>query len=104
MASGLQPSSALLGLVPVPPAAPAGCTDPGPGREPGKVNHKANEEDVEEDVQQVLSFALSQDSKASNDAFHSRAIGRCAPTSSHGWLPFHNQPQLRKKALCFLQI
>lgn len=76
MASGLQPSSALLCLVPVHPAAPAGCTDPGPGREPGKVNRKVNEEDVEEDVQQVLSFALSQYSKASNDAFHSRAIGR----------------------------
>ncbi|XP_039706836.1 cystatin-C-like [Pteropus medius] len=82
----------------------------------------------EEGVQQALNFALSEYNKASNDAFHSRAIrvvrarkqvvagmnyfldveiGRTTCTKSQPNLascPFHAQPQLRKKALCSFQI
>nr|KAF6422037.1 cystatin C [Rousettus aegyptiacus] len=82
----------------------------------------------EEGVQQALSFALSEYNKASNDAFHSRAmrvvrarkqvvagmnyfldveIGRTTCTKSQPNLascPFHDQPRLRKKALCSFQI
>ncbi|KAM5304589.1 cystatin-C-like [Glossophaga mutica] len=82
----------------------------------------------EEGVQQALSFALKEYNKASNDAFHSRAlrvvrarkqvvaglnyfldveIGRTTCTKSQPNLascPFHIQPHLRKKTLCSFQI
>ncbi|KAF6087702.1 cystatin C [Phyllostomus discolor] len=82
----------------------------------------------EEGVQQALNFALNEYNKASNDAFHSRAlrvvrarkqvvaglnyfldveIGRTTCTKSQPNLascPFHIQPHLRKKALCSFQI
>ncbi|XP_066092254.1 cystatin-C-like [Saccopteryx bilineata] len=87
------------------------------------------EADVEEEgVQQALKFALSEYNKASNDAFHSRAmrvvrarkqivaglnyfldveVGRTTCTKSQPNLdtcPFHDQPHMRKKALCSFQI
>ncbi|XP_036274627.1 cystatin-C [Pipistrellus kuhlii] len=82
----------------------------------------------EEGVQQALSFALSEYNKASNDAYHSRAmqvvrarkqvvagmnyfldvkIGRTTCTKSQPNLaacPFHEQPNLKKEALCSFQI
>ncbi|KAF6284219.1 cystatin C [Rhinolophus ferrumequinum] len=82
----------------------------------------------EEGVQQALNFALSEYNKASNDAFHSRAmrvvraqkqvvagmnyfldveIGRTTCTKSQPNLascPFHDQPRLMKKAFCSFQI
>ncbi|XP_037006715.1 cystatin-C [Artibeus jamaicensis] len=82
----------------------------------------------EEGVQQALNFALNEYNKASNDAFHSRAlrvvrarkqvvaglnyfldveIGRTTCTKSQPNLascPFHTQPHLKKKALCSFQI
>ncbi|XP_070275911.1 cystatin-C-like [Myotis yumanensis] len=82
----------------------------------------------EEGVQQALNFALSEYNKASNDAFHSRAmrvvrarkqlvaglnyfldveIGRTTCTKSQPNLascPFHVQPHLRKEALCSFQV
>ncbi|XP_008139370.1 cystatin-C-like [Eptesicus fuscus] len=82
----------------------------------------------EEGVQQALNFALSEYNKASNDAYHSRAmrvvrarkqlvaglnyfldveIGRTTCTKSQPNLancPFHEQPNLKKAALCSFQI
>ncbi|XP_019489439.1 PREDICTED: cystatin-C-like [Hipposideros armiger] len=85
-------------------------------------------DESEEGVQQALNFALSEYNKASNDAFHSRAmrvvraqkqvvagmkyyldveIGRTTCTKSQPNLadcPFHDKPRLMKKALCSFQI
>ncbi|XP_025732762.1 cystatin-C [Callorhinus ursinus] len=82
----------------------------------------------EEGVQQALNFALSEYNKASNDAYHSRAmrvvrarkqvvagmkyfleveIGRTRCTKSQPNLdscPFHDQPHLMRKTLCSFQI
>uniref|UniRef100_G3TEB6 Cystatin C n=1 Tax=Loxodonta africana TaxID=9785 RepID=G3TEB6_LOXAF len=82
----------------------------------------------EEGVQRALDFAISEYNKASNDKFHSRVvqvvrarkqivsgvnyfldveIGRTTCTKSQPNLancPFHDQPQLKKKALCSFQI
>ncbi|KAF3824594.1 cystatin-C [Mirounga angustirostris] len=82
----------------------------------------------EEGVQQALNFALSEYNKASNDAYHSRAmrvvrarkqvvagmnyyleveIGRTRCTKSQPNLdscPFHDQPHLMRKTLCSFRI
>ncbi|KAM8775088.1 cystatin-C-like [Rhynchonycteris naso] len=105
--------------------SPAAGASPGRPPMPGGLA----EADVEEEgVQQALKFALSEYNKASNDAFHSRAmrvvrarkqvvaglkyyldveVGRTTCTKSQTNLdkcPFHDQPHLRKKALCSFQI
>ncbi|XP_007954438.1 cystatin-C [Orycteropus afer afer] len=83
---------------------------------------------TEEGVQRAVDFALSEYNKASNDKFHSRVvqvvrarkqivsginyfldveIGRTTCTKSQPNLatcPFHDQPHLKKKALCSFQI
>ncbi|KAM9248424.1 cystatin-C-like [Dugong dugon] len=85
-------------------------------------------EENEEGVQHALDFAISEYNKASNDKFHSRVmqvvrarkqivsgvnyfldveIGRTICTKSQPNLatcPFHDQPHLKKKALCSFQI
>uniref|UniRef100_A0A8C6W8R5 Cystatin C n=1 Tax=Nannospalax galili TaxID=1026970 RepID=A0A8C6W8R5_NANGA len=82
----------------------------------------------EEGVQRAVDFAVSEYNKASNDAYHSRAIqvlsarkqivaginyyvevelGRTTCTKSQPNLadcPFHDQPHLMRKALCSFQI
>ncbi|XP_066243052.1 cystatin-C-like [Saccopteryx leptura] len=105
--------------------SPAAGANPRKAPMPGGLS----EADVEEEgVKQALKFALSEYNKASNDAFHSRAmrvvrarkqivaglnyfldveVGRTTCTKSEPNLdtcPFHDQPHLRKKALCSFQI
>lgn len=99
----------------------------GPSR-PRLVGGLMDADEKDEGVQEALSFALSEYNKASNDAFHSRAmrvvraqkqvvaglkyildveIGRTTCTKSQPNLtscPFHDQPNLMKKALCSFQI
>ncbi|XP_028611101.1 cystatin-C [Grammomys surdaster] len=82
----------------------------------------------EEGVQRALDFAMSEYNKGNNDAYHSRVIqvkraqkqlvagvnylleveiGRTTCTKSQPNLsdcPFHDQPHLMRKALCFFQI
>ncbi|XP_008708214.1 cystatin-C-like [Ursus maritimus] len=107
-------------------AALAVAVSPGTSRRNAKSSLVGGELDAdvnEEGVQQALNFALSEYNKASNDAYHSRAIrvvrarkqvvagmnyfleveiGRTTCTKSQPNLdscPFHDQPHLMKKML-----
>lgn len=104
---------------------------PGTGRRNSKspmVGAPLDADVNEEGVQQALNFALSEYNKASNDAYHSRAmrvvrarkqvvagmnyfldveIGRTRCTKSQPSLdtcPFHDQPHLMRKTFCSFQI
>ncbi|XP_045632736.1 cystatin-C-like [Ursus americanus] len=112
-------------------AALAVAVSPGTSRRNAKSSLVGGELDAdvnEEGVQQALNFALSEYNKASNDAYHSRAIrvvsarkqvvagmnyfleveiGRTTCTKSQPNLdscPFHDQPHLMRKTLCSFQI
>ncbi|KAG3262744.1 cystatin-C [Ictidomys tridecemlineatus] len=82
----------------------------------------------EEGVRRALDFAVSEYNKGSNDAYHSRAMkvvrarkqivsgvnylldvemGRTTCTKTQAYLadcPFHEEPHLKRKALCSFQI
>ena len=107
------------------------AVSPGTSRRSAKSSFVGGTSDAdvnEEGVQQALNFALSEYNKASNDAYHSRAmrvvrarkqvvagmnyfleveIGRTRCTKSQPNLdscPFHDQPHLMRKTLCSFQI
>uniref|UniRef100_A0A8D2CW38 Cystatin C n=1 Tax=Sciurus vulgaris TaxID=55149 RepID=A0A8D2CW38_SCIVU len=99
-----------------------------PGRPPRLLGGLEDADVNEEGVRRALDFALSEYNKASNDAYHSRAlqvvrarkqivsgvnyfldveIGRTTCTKSQAHLadcPFHEEPHLKRKALCSFQI
>uniref|UniRef100_A0A8C9US39 Cystatin C n=1 Tax=Spermophilus dauricus TaxID=99837 RepID=A0A8C9US39_SPEDA len=82
----------------------------------------------EEGVRRAVDFAVSEYNKGSNDAYHSRAMkvvrarkqivsgvnyfldvemGRTTCTKTQAYLadcPFHEEPHLKRKALCSFQI
>ncbi|XP_006163667.1 cystatin-C isoform X2 [Tupaia chinensis] len=93
----------------------------------GMVGGFSDADPQEKGVQRALAYAISEYNKASNDAFHSRALrvvrarkqvvagmnylldvelGRTTCTKAQPYLadcPFHDQPHL-KKVLCSFQI
>ncbi|XP_006860726.1 PREDICTED: cystatin-C [Chrysochloris asiatica] len=111
---------ALAGIL-----SPAGAANAGPPRLMGGI---MDADENEQGVQRALDFAISEYNKASNDKFHSRLVqlvrarkqivsgvkyyldvelGRTTCTKSQPNLttcPFHDQPQLKKKAMCSFQV
>ncbi|CAK7289353.1 CST3 [Vulpes lagopus] len=109
----------------------AAAVSPGAGRRggrPGAVGGAMDADVQEEGVQRALAFAVGEYNRASNDAYHSRAvrvlrarkqvvsgmnyfleveIGRTTCTKSQPNLdncPFHDQPHLMRKTLCSFQV
>ncbi|XP_017396941.1 cystatin-C [Cebus imitator] len=99
-----------------------------PGRSPRLLGGPMDASVEEEGVRSALDFAVSEYNKASNDMYHSRALqvvrarkqivagvnyfldvemGRTTCTKNQPNLdncPFHDQPNLKRKAFCSFQI
>ncbi|KAM5245528.1 cystatin-C-like [Ctenodactylus gundi] len=125
MASAALPALAVLAVL---AASLSPCLAAAPGKGPRMLGGLEEADAREEGVQRALDFAVSEYNKASNDAFHSRAVqvlrarkqlvagvnyfldvelGRTTCTKSQPKVadcPFHEEPHLQKRQRCSFQI